>query len=275
MVASSYFVSSSAAGDETDELGNKLVTDLTRDSFSVMPASVSSSVEEVEPMLTGQLWPRGAEFVYVAPPPSPSIRSATYANNGGAGVTTMTVTLPAGVVAGDKLVVAMMSTDTQSGAAVTASTTGWTEVTTKADQGTCQRAFYYATYSAGLAMPSWNIASARKCVWACVAIQDSVGTPQVTPTDVSSSSTDVVAPLKAIGAQSVWLRFYVRKDNLSTSVTPPAGSTLVTGALGTATGPSGHILVYSQVPSGGPSVPNATATFSAASANGTGWTVCA
>jgi hypothetical protein len=185
--------------------------------------------------------------------------------------TAMTMSLPSGLVDGDRLYIAATCADSSAGVTITESKTGWTTITSKIDQGTTQRVFYTAIYSAGLAAPSWSLSVARKSAYACVAIRNPSASPQVALTDLGSSTTALVAPSVSSAPQGILLRFYVRKDNLSSSVTPPSGGTLVTGALGVATGPSAHILVYSQTPA--EPTGTATATFSVASANGSSWTV--
>jgi hypothetical protein len=220
---------------------------------------------------TGQLWPPGAEFVEAVAPAAASVRAISYANYGGAGVFSLPTTFPAGTTSGDKLVLMMMLADTNLGSPVTESITGWTAVTPKGDQGTCTRALYQATYTAGLAAPSWASTAEREGVWAMVAIRDSTTALTINATDLSASATTIVAPGQSDGGPDVLLRFYCRKDNLSTAITPPSGTVLVS-ALGSGTGPNAHLLVVSQTPTGDP-IPTATATFTASSANGTGWTV--
>ena len=81
------------------------------------------------------------------------------------------------------------------------------------------------------------------------------------------------APSVASAPVGLGLRFYVRKDSLSTTVTPDAGMTQITGSLGVAPGPSAHVLAYTTDQTSAGVMPAATTTWPVTSVNSTAWTI--
>jgi len=226
------------------------------------PKVWTGSTWAVKPMKvwTGTTW-KAADPVTVV--------GSSYINQVSAS-TTMTMTLPSGLQTGDRLYIAAFSTDTNAGSAVTESITGWTAVTAKADVGTAQRALYTALYTSGLAAPVWTLAASRKSAYACVAVRYANASPVVDLANgggLTSTAPTVTGPI------GLTLRFYVRKDSLSGSVTAPSGSTLITGALGVATGPSAHILAYSIPQATAGATGTAVTTWPVTSTNSTAWTI--
>lgn len=203
--------------------------------------------------------------------PGASVVGSTWGLSAPAGVTSIQTAIPAGLQAGDMLYLALFCTDTNAGAPITATATGWTPLTAKADQGTCQRAFYSAPWSAGLAGVTWAVASARRFGYACVAVRNG-RTAVLGLTDLAASGAAVPMPSVTATGPGLALRFAVRKDNLSTAITPPAGSATIVSQLGTS-GPAPHVGVWSQAQAAAGATNTAQATFTAASANGTGWTL--
>lgn len=187
-------------------------------------------------------------------------------------VTSFTPALPTGLQNGDLLLLAMHCPDTSVGAVITPTVpAGWTVRTAIANQGTCQRAFYSATYTAGLVMPSWALSAARRNDYTCVAVRGATSAVYGL-TDLGASSTDTVAPSVAATAPGLVVRQYGRKDNLSTTVSTPAGHTLIGSVLSTP-GPAAHAMAcWAPVAAAG-ATGTATATWSAASANGSSWSV--
>ena len=242
----------------------------------------------------GQIWPRGGSVspdevtitgsspsdpnvdLWVdtsgdAPPPTASVVASTAAVTGATAVTSVTTTIPAGCQAGDMLYLAIDAGDGSATSPLTISATGWTVVTAPANQGTTQRAFYSAPWSAGLAGVQWSTTGPIRWGFVCVAVRNG-RTAVVSSTDLGASGTVLTCPDVAATGTGLALRFAVRKDNLSTSITGPAGATTLQSVLGT-TGPTPHVAAYSQVQAAAGATGTATVTFSAASANGTVWTV--
>ena len=207
-----------------------------------------------------------------APPPPPSVVGNSQGVDVGAGTLTTAPTMPSGVQDGDRLFLAMMVTDSSAGVTVTPTVpAGWTVVNAIANQGTCQRALYTAVYSAGLAMPSWAYSASRRGSWACVAVRN-VTAYQTSLTDLGSSGAVLTAPAITATGAGLTLRMFVRKDNLSTSVTTPASHTLIASALGLA-GPAPHVMTCQAAQAAAGTTGTAACTWSASSANGTSWTV--
>lgn len=205
-------------------------------------------------------------------PTTPTLVGHTEGVDSGAGVTSFTPTMPSGLQNGDLLLLAMMCADSSGGSVITPTVpAGWTVRTALANQGTCQRAFLTATYAAGLVMPSWTLSVARRNAYACVAVRPAAG-QVIGSTDVAAATTDLVAPSVAATAAGLAVRFFVRKDNLSTDMTIPAGHTQIGKVLGTV-GPAPHVMsCMAPIAAAGPTG-TATSVCTASSANGTSWTV--
>lgn len=204
--------------------------------------------------------------------PSASVVGSTSAVSLPAGATSFVTTIPSGLQTGDMLYMVMTCSDSNAGAAITATTTGWTALTAKADQGTTQRALYSAPWSAGLAGVTWAVPSARRFGFVCVAVRNG-RTAVVGLTDLASTNTVITCPSVTATGAGLALRFAVRKDNISTTLTGPAGSTQIASVLGGAAGPAAHVGAWSMAQAADGATGTATATFNVSSANGTGWTV--
>jgi hypothetical protein len=205
-------------------------------------------------------------------PSGPVVVSHTEGIDLPAGATSFQPALPSGLQTGDLILLAMFCTDNATGVTITPTVpAGWTVRTALATQGTCQRAFLTASYSAGLVMPSWALSAARRSGYACVAVRPAVGMV-IGSTDLASSSTDLVAPSVAATAAGLAIRIFVRKDNLSTNLSVPAGHTQIGKIIGT-TGPAPHVLSCSAPIAAAGATGSATSVCTAASANGTSWTV--
>lgn len=206
-------------------------------------------------------------------PAGPTIVGHTEAVDLPAGATALAPAMPSGLQVGDLLLLAMVTTDTSTGATVTPTVpAGWVVSTPLANQGTCQRAFYHAVYSAGLTMPSWALSAARRSGYTCVAVRPAT-TGVYGSTDLAASSADLVAPSVAATAAGLAIRMFVRKDNLSTNMTVPAGHTQIGRAIAGAAGPGPHVMSCYAPQAAAGATNTATSTFTAASANGTSWTV--
>lgn len=185
--------------------------------------------------------------------------------------TSMTMTLPTGLVNGDRLYIVAVSTDTAVGSTITPSITGWTSVTSLADVGTTQRALYTATYSGSLVAPSWSLSASRKSAYICVAVRNATASPIVSLAD--GGGLTQTAPSNVSAPAGLALRLYTRKDNLSASVTTDATMTQISGALGVATGPSAHILAYITPQFTAGATGTAVTTWPVTSTNSTAWTI--
>lgn len=207
-----------------------------------------------------------------AAPTGPIVVGHTEGVDSGSGVTSFTPAMPAGLQNGDLLLLAMFCADTSAGAVITPTVPpGWTVRTALANQGTCQRAFLTATYAAGLVMPSWTLSATRRNAYACVAVRPAAG-QVIGSTDVAAATTDLVAPSVAATAAGLAVRIFVRKDNLSTNITVPAGHTQIGKVMGTV-GPAPHVMSCSAPIAAAGATGTATAVCTASSANGTSWTV--
>ena len=204
------------------------------------------------------------------PPASAYVIGTSYVNQATA-ATSMTMTLPSGLATGDRIYIAAMTSDSSAGATVTPSTTGWTVATPIADVGTMQRALYTAVYSGGLAAPSWALSASRKSGYVCVAVRSPSSSPIVSLAD--GGGLTQTAPSNTAAPSGVGLRLFVRKDNLSASVTPGPGMTTLTGALGVATGPSCHVFGYLTTQPVQESSGTAVTTWPVTSINSTAWTI--
>jgi hypothetical protein len=206
------------------------------------------------------------------PPTTPTVIGHTEGIDLPAGATTFQPTLPSGLVAGDRIILAMMCTDNSTGVTITPTVpAGWTVQTPLANQGTCQRVLLAATYTAGLVAPSWVLSAARRNAYACVAVRPAAG-QVIGSTDIPASGTDLVAPSVTATAVGIVIRLFLRKDNISTNITLPAGHTQIGKVIGT-TGPAPHVLTCSAPIAAAGATGTATAVCTAASANGTSWTV--
>ena len=268
--------------------------------FPVSDFALAGTQQMVFPTTTtitaGQIWPRSGGVIVPdevtitatspsdpgvdlwidtssdAPPPTASVVASTAAVTAPAGSTSVVTTIPAGGQAGDMLYLAMTCANTASGSPLTITATGWTALTALADQGTTQRAFYSAPWSGGLAGVTWTTGAAARFGFVCVLVRNG-RTAVVSATDLGASGTVLTCPAVTATGTGLALRFAVRKDNLSTSVTGPGGSTTLQAVVGT-TGPAPHVAAYSQVQAAAGTTGTDTITFnSAASANGTAWTV--
>jgi PKD repeat protein len=208
------------------------------------------------------------------PPATASVVSyASIAQTAGQAATSFTMTLPSGLTTGDRIYIAAICSDSSAGSVVTESKTGWTTVTAKADIGTSQTMLYTATYAAGLTAPSWTLSAARRCAYVAVAVRDA-RTPVESTGQQGTLSTDIVAPSVTATGEGIALRLYVKKDNLSTSITDPSGHTMIVESVGTAAGPAAHAAAYYIAVAGAGATGTATATFnSATSLNSMGWTI--
>lgn len=207
----------------------------------------------------------------VSPPATASVIASTSALTSSSGNTTVTTTIPAGGQTGDTLLLMLFSTDTASGGVITPTTTGWTVQNAIADQGTCQRAFYTAPWSAGLAGVTWTCAANKRYGFVCVLVRNG-RTPVIALTDLSASGTVLTAPAATATGAGLALRFFCRKDSLSTSQTFSGSSTSIVNLMGTV-GPAPHVGCFSNVQAAAGTTGTATDTFTVASANGSSWTV--
>jgi hypothetical protein len=205
----------------------------------------------------------------VVDPTAAHVVGSTYLNQASVN-SSMAVTLPTDLVDGDQLFVAAVFTDTNLGTVVTESKTGWTTVTAKSDVGTTQRVLYTATYSSSLVAPSWTLSAPVKSAYVCVAVRNGQTYQEAHADGGGLTST---APSIASAPVGISLRIYTRKDNLSGSVTAPTGATLITGALGVATGPSAHMLAYTTPQATAGASGTAVTTWPVTSVNSCAWTI--
>jgi hypothetical protein len=187
-------------------------------------------------------------------------------------LTSYTPDLPSGLQDGDWLVCGMSVSDSSGGVTVTSDHSDWTEDNLLSNQGTTQRALYVATYFDGLEMPSWSLSASRKCSHVCVAVRNLTSFVRSTQ---NQPDTNTVAPAPAVTAdgEGLLVRLWVRKDNKSTSVTLPAGHTLINQALAASSGSSAHAVAAQAPISSAGTIPAASVTWSASSGNGTGWSI--
>lgn len=206
----------------------------------------------------------------------PSASPTVVGHTKGADQTTsalLTPALPSGLVAGDLLLLGMFSTDTSVGVTVTPTVpAGWTVRHALANVGSMQRAYYSAVYTAGLVMPSWALSAARRNGYVCTVVRPAAGGGVYGLTDLAASSADTVAPSVTAAGAGIVVRTYLKKDTTSTSVSVPAGHTLIGQVLTTA-GPAPHVMACSAPVAAAGATGTATATWSAASANGSSWSV--
>ena len=249
---------------------------------------------------TGQLWPRGGDSssgggavveevqVSTATPtdaavelwmdtsgdvvPTASVVNSTAAVSAPAGTTSFLTTIPSGCQTGDVLYLALTCANTAAGSPLTITATGWTLLTTVADQGTTQRALYTAPWSAGLAGVTWAVGAAQRFGFVCVAIRNG-RTAVVGSSDLGASGTALTCPGVTATGAGLALRLGVRKDNISTLITPGAGLTTLQSVLGAAAGPASHVAAFSEPIAAAGAVASNTITFNVASANGTAWTL--
>jgi hypothetical protein len=203
--------------------------------------------------------------------PTAAIVGSTFVNQTSASSTSIASTLPAGVANGDRLYAVFMSTAGSSGSTVTPSITGWTVASALADVGTAQRAMYTATYSAGLAAPSWSMSAGAKQACMVIAVRNANATPVVSFADAGGLTS--TAPSNASAPVGLGLRLYIRKDSLSTTCTPGAGMTELFKSLGVATGPSCHVVAYVTSQAAAGASGTAVTTWNVTSINSTAWTI--
>jgi hypothetical protein len=165
----------------------------------------------------------------------------------------------------------MFNSNTNAGSLVTATTTGWTVVTAKADVGTAQRALYTAVYAGGLAMPVWTLGTASKSACMVIAVRYANAVPIISLADAGGLTQ--TAPSNASAPVGMALRLYCRKDSLSTTCTAPVNMIQVVKSLGIATGPSCHVAAYTTPQGTVGASGTAVTTWNVTSTNSTAWTI--
>jgi len=160
---------------------------------------------------------------------NPSVRSSSHGNNGAANTTTTTVNLPAGIVAGDELMICF----TNNGTAPTITTpAGWT----LKDTSTLAQAFAFPTAvrvftrtADGAEGASVNIAhSAGISSYGCLAIKNAEAGPEGSLAKILATST---YPLSGFAPSwgtdtNVWIGILVVYGGGAQTITTPAGYTV-------------------------------------------------
>lgn len=199
---------------------------------------------------------------------------ATTFNNSTTAATTLT--LPAGILAGDVMLLQMVSSDTVAGAAITVGPTGWTTLVAHTSQSSMSYAVYWKVFVDGETSASITLAAARDVQLGVVAYSN---VNQAAPIDVSGSAskavstTDITAPsVTTTGPDRRIVRLYSERSSTATTATTPTGTTFRASSFGIGA-PSTSLLIVDTKQESAGATGSALSTFSAASFNGVGLTV--
>jgi hypothetical protein len=173
-----------------------------------------------------------------APPPSLGVRSSATANSGGATSGSVTVSKPAGVVAGD---VMLFTFGTHDDPGTITAPTGWTLVNfTPHAVSAGTRAYVYRRTVDGTEGSSFTFTLATNRTWAAgiVAIKGATAVPAAAGGQSQTSTVSITAPSVTPGAGDHLLIGVFTIRDASRTITAPTGMTQVwqgtSGATGTA-----------------------------------------
>lgn len=139
----------------------------------------------------------------------------------GAATTSHSVTLPAGVQVGDRLIVGVTNDST-----ATVSASGWTQVGTTQAQGANHSFSAWTRVATGSDSLSVGLSSSLAAEWVAICLQGDGGTPQFAFTNGATATTGAVTAITGLSSDDYDSLIFLGLDNSTATahtVTPPSG----------------------------------------------------